>query len=772
MKYKQKDFLKKDIQCVQRIKQVNIVGIRHLSPNGSFYLINLLERIKPTCVLIEAPSDLNDTIIHIVSKNVVPPIAILAYTEELPIDTIAYPLAEYSPEYQALLWSNKNNADTKFIDLPTTAFFSFKKEKYTTDEEIEKIEEYHYNLKNIYKNIATLDKCINYEDYFEKNFEQSWDDYERLKFESQELRKITEPLEAENTPNKFAENYLRESYMAYQIEEAIKKHDPEKIVVITGAYHANQLSSITPMTESEVKSLPHRKSKTTLMPYSFYKLSRHSGYGAGNNAPAYYQLMWECTKKNIPMVNQYMSTLAQYIREKDGYCSTANVIEGVKLANSLAYLKGSAKPTLEDMHESAITCLGEGERNKLVLAFASTDIGTVFGSLPEGVSQTPLQDDFNREIKRLKIEKYKQLVATTIELDLRENTRVKSKEAAFIDLNRSTFFHRLSFLGIDFSIIQRVKQDNATWREIWNLQWTPEVEIQLVESVLKGETIELAAYYQLKEKLEDSKSLSEVTELIWIACVCQLTSELKNTIKILQELVTDTGEFIEISKSCQKLSSIIQYGSLRNFNTIELEKILGQIFLRGTLLMVDYAGCDNKLAKEVVPEINAMHNISQENFNLIDDQRWVKELEELAKRDDRNPILSGLAFSILLERNLATESDCAVEISRRLSQGTPADLGASWFEGLSQRNRYALLSRTFLWQQLDIYVNSLDDEEFKRCIVFLRRAFSTFEPREKSSVAKLLGEIWNIDEDEASILLESRLNEEELKSLDEFDFDF
>jgi len=29
------------------------------------------------------------------------------------------------------------------------------------------------------------------------------------------------------------------------------------------------------------------------MPYSYYRLSKRTGYGAGNAAPAYYELLWQ-----------------------------------------------------------------------------------------------------------------------------------------------------------------------------------------------------------------------------------------------------------------------------------------------------------------------------------------------------------------------------------------------------------------------------------------------------------------------------------------------
>jgi hypothetical protein len=113
-------------------------------------------------------------------------------------------------------------------------------------------------------------------------------------------------------------------------------------------------------------------------------------------------------------------------------------------------------------------------------------------------------------------------------------------------------------------------------------------------------------------------------------------------------------------------------------------------------------------------------------------------------------------------------------VSRRLSPGIPADLGAGWFEGLSQRNRYTLLTRLSLWEQLDAYVASLSADEFQRALVFLRRAFGGFSPREKHSITENLGEIWGVNPAHASEVLNTELTEPERKQVDElsqFNFD-
>ncbi|WP_258235159.1 DUF5682 family protein, partial [Paenibacillus agaridevorans] len=98
---------------------VRLFGVRHLSPAGAWHLRRFLDEIRPTAVLIEGPSDAADELRHIVHKATKPPIAILAYTEELPVRTVMWPLASYSPEYEALRWASEHGAHASFIDLPS-----------------------------------------------------------------------------------------------------------------------------------------------------------------------------------------------------------------------------------------------------------------------------------------------------------------------------------------------------------------------------------------------------------------------------------------------------------------------------------------------------------------------------------------------------------------------------------------------------------------------------------------------------------------------------
>ena len=769
------------VQRVPGIERVNFFGVRHLSPAASWHLLKLLDKINPRCVLIEGPSNADELVEHITRRDVAPPVAILAYTSDMPVSTVLYPFAEYSPEYQAMKWAAKNNAEVRFIDLPTDISIGLNRYEHNKDEESADGEGYYEYARDLYASLTEYNSEYSFDSYWERNFEHNLNEdayNSALTLHSAEIRQILEPIEFKSLPKSNAADLVREAYMTAQIQKSLIKYEPEETAVITGAYHALRMRRETePMADDEIEKLPCRASKLTLMPYSFYRLSSRSGYGAGNAAPEYYQLMWLCMKEGRlrELPSEYVSKVGRFIRESGGYCSTANIIETVRLSFALTYLKEGFLPTLADLHDACTACIGHGDTSEVAIAFAMADIGTAFGSLPENVSQTPIQDDMNRELRRLKLEKYKSTISQSLDLDLRENIKVKSVEAAFIDLNRSTFLHRLAFLGIDFARKTKLNQDMATWRESWILSWSPEVEIQVVESVLKGETIELAAAFLLKERLEECQDILQAAQLISTAYICKLADGTDNAVSTLQAMAADSGNFTNTAKSAMELSMIIQYGDIRNVNTEPLIPLLQQLFLRSCLLLTEAASCDDKAADDVASAIGLMHTISQENVDIVNDTEWVNALWDLAARDDRNAKLSGLAFAVLLERNLINDEFCSKEVSRRLSPGIPADIGAGWFEGMSMRNRYALLSRIELWRQLDDYIRSLDDDEFKRSLVFMRRAFGCFEPREKNSVAELLGEFWGIDAADAAMFLQSELESEEaeaLEGLNDFDFDF
>lgn len=751
------------------MKQPYVFGIRHLSPAGAWHLRSFLEEKKPRLVLVEGPSDLNDQLEHITRPETKPPIAILAYTKEVPVRTILYPFAEYSPEYQAILWCSRHGAQCRFMDLPSGVFLAFS-DVGRSDAEGEE------GRMNVYSRLDRQSGEDGHETFWERVMEHTRDTegyHQGANAFGSNLREMTAGKEGD-----WAEIVVREAYMRRQIADAVREgYAPEEIVVVTGAYHADGLldEELQPMSDEEIQALPGAEANHTLMPYSYYRLSTRAGYGAGNKAPAYYSLLWEGFLRGEPSYASYayLSKIAGFQRANGNPVSSAEVIEASRLAVSLAQLRGSAIPSLRDLRDAAVTCLGKGSFASISLAAADTEIGTAIGALPEGVSRTSIQEDFYRQLKDRRLDKYRSVTAQDLMLDLRENRNVSSEKAAYLDLYRSFFLHQLRVLGISFVQNQKVSQDNATWSEHWVLRWTPEAEIELVESALKGDTVAQAASFQMQERVSQAANMSAVAQVIEDAFTCGMAAAVSYATAGLQAMAVDAASIEELAATADRLSVVIQYGSIRRLDSAPLEPILKQLFYRACLILPGACVCDDGASKGIVEAMEQLNRASLAH-EFLETEEWLGALKETADRDDLNTKLSGFAAAILLERGSFDSERLHVEVQRRLSRGVPAELGAGWFEGLAMKNRYALIARLSLWESLDEYLGELDGEEFKRALVFLRRAFADFTAIEKDEIAENLGEIWGLNGQQISETVNSLLDEDSQKlveSLDDFDFD-
>ena len=732
-------------------------GIRHFSPAGAYFVRKFLNENRPDVVLIEGPADFDFLMDDIVSKNLLPPFAIMAYTKEVPIETVLYPFAVYSPEYQAILWARENNKECHFFDLESNIMLGL--ESKNEDEIISDAPD------KIHDKEKTLD--FDMESFWERVLEQS---------EDMNAYKSGSALFGESLRNEdevSLRDIIRESFMKRKIKEIIDSGiDSEKIVAITGAFHTSAIQSLDgAMTDKEYDSLKKKDSNITLMPYSYYRLSKRTGYGAGNTAPAYYELLWQGFIKNDKTYHErkYLSLLAKYIREHGGIVSSAQVIEATMLSRSIANLRGGSIPTLVDLKDAGITCMGGGSFGEMAMGFAQSDIGTKIGVVPQESMKTSIQSDFLSRLKALKLEKYKELVATPLQLDLRENLRVKSKESAFLDLNRSFFLYRLVTLGIDFAKIERNRQDNATWAENWILQWTPEAEIQIVESVLKGDTIDEAVAFVLGERLNNAISISEIADIIEAAFNCGIPKIVEGAGRKLDEMASGAVSIHEIAVTTSKLSDMILFGDIRKLDRKPLEPIVKRLCIRAALILAGESACDDMAAVILVEDIQSIHNVFVLH-DFLDKDLWFDKLMEVSNRDDLNTKISGLATAILLDTGKTDENTLRIEVARRLSAGMPAELGANWFAGLSIRNHYALIGRLTLWESLSEYMDSLDEEEFRRSLVFLRRAFVDYSSKEKDMIAENLGEIWGLNAAVVSEIINSEVKEVDTEILEDFDF--
>ena len=349
--------------------QINVFGVRHLSPMGAWQLRDYLDQIRPDIVLIEGLNDATGLIPDMTRKATRPPIAILAYTDSLPVRTLVYPLATYSPEYQAIKWAKDNDVDVEFIDLSSEHFLALQ------DLELELIERARQEAaervkgpslepvevpeplsaepeprRSLYERCAELAGESDYETYWERHFEHnaSRGSYRLASYEfGQALRELERGLGYAGGPRIWSAKrscgggLKRRSRLARSLKRlSLSSVHFMQLPVLKGEYPA--------MTDDELASLRQRSSKLTLMPYSYYKLSSQSGYGAGNRGLR--PILNFSGKASIRVPFQiwrlkYMSLVARHLREAGTHRSTAEVIDGVRLARTLSALKDGLAPT-------------------------------------------------------------------------------------------------------------------------------------------------------------------------------------------------------------------------------------------------------------------------------------------------------------------------------------------------------------------------------------------------------------------------------------------
>ena len=729
-------------------------GVRHLSPACAFYVREFLDRTKPKAVLIEGPSDLSGLIDGLCSYKVKLPAAILAYTTESPVRTVMYPMAEFSPEYQAMSWAKKHGVPVEFCDLPSGCLL--------VEEDDEEDKDIPHG-KSIYS-LLEKETGLDTDTFWEYRFEHSGN-YEDFIAAAEEYGKsIREFSESDER------NELREAYMRRRIKETEEKYGTT--AVITGAFHTSGIKD-KPCSDADIKLTSKLKtvgSKATLMPYSYYRLSSRSGYGAGSKAPAYYEMLWR-NRINSALENtapEYLSRLAAYQRENGFSASSAEVIEAQRLAEMLSTMRNGRLPSLSDLRDAAVTCLGHGSFGEISLACADVEIGTKIGELPEGSVCTSVQEDFMHQLKDLKLERFRTATAQQLDLDLRENLRVKSEKSAFLDLHRSFFMHRLTEAGIGFGSPLRNSQDNATWSEKWVICWTPETEIQIVEASLNGDTVEETARASLNMKLLSSQNLNNTANTLYQAMLCGLPDCIRSASAAVQKMAVECASPVDEGKTIGTLSSIVRFGSIRKLDPEPMTVIISQLYLKFCLQLYNACICDENAAEEMITAITAVHDACLAN-DFLDSERFRNILMDVADSDVVNPLLSGFACSILTEKGEIAPEKLSELVSRRLSRGTPPAEGAAWFEGLARRNRRSLIGRLTLWEKLCSFICELDDDEFKPVLISLRRTFAEFSPAEKNDIAENIGEVLGISTQQAAEIITADITEEEQQTIDELD---
>ncbi|HET9382165.1 MAG TPA: DUF5682 family protein [Streptomyces sp.] len=809
-----------------------LLGVRHHGPGSARAVRAALDATRPRALLIEGPPEADGLIELAGDEAMRPPVALLAHAVEEPGRSVFWPLAEFSPEWVAIRWALTREVPVpvRFIDLPATHTLARRSgaapgdadaapgrcgtgdggsrdigtgpadghvrpgapgdsrpvegpvrdqgEDPPRDGDTDRLRTVRADP------LAVLAETAGYDDP-----ERWWEDVveHRGAVEADPLAPFAALEEAMGA---LREAYgdggdgwdgVREAYMRLRLRAA-RREFGDAVAVVCGAWHVPALRRRTTVAADRalLKGLPKVRADMTWVPWTNRRLSRSSGYGAGIDSPGWYGHLFGVPDRPV---ERWLTRVAGLLRAEDRIVSPAHVIEAVRLAETLAALRGRPLPGLTETTDAVRAVMCDGSDVPLALVRDRLVVGDAMGEVPPTAPAVPLQRDLSRTQRRLRLTPEAQ--ERELELDLRKET----------DAGRSRLLHRLRLLGVEWGGTAASRGSTGTFRETWLLRWEPELVVRVAEAGVWGTTVLAAATAKAEADAVAATGLADVTGLAERCLLAGLPDALPTVMRTLADraaLDTDVGH---LAQALPALVRALRYGDVRGTATAALTGVAAGLAERIFVgLPPACTGLDANAAEEMRRHVDAVHGA----LGLLDDTqgvaaggaeeavgggpqgetpcgppgglgggpsgdlpeggppgpgpgsgpgpggglrgRWRGVLRALSVRDTVPGVVRGRAVRLLLDDGELAQDEAARLMSLVLSPGTPPADAAAWIEGFvggGSGGGMLLVHDERLLGLVDAWLTGVPAEAFTDVLPLLRRTFSAYEP----GVRRTLGEL-------------------------------
>ncbi len=709
---------------------VHVLGIRHHGPGSARNVKAFLEELKPDIVLIEGPPEADGILQWVMAQDMKPPVAILAYQPDKPQQSVFYPFAEFSPEWQALLYAKRNNIHVRFMDLPIAHQFALDNERKEAEQTSNVSPELNDNADTAEHDIEThlyidpishLAIAAGYSDgekWWEHMFEYRQNNEQIFEAVNEAMSELRQTYPG----RKDRREQLREAHMRKTIRQAEKEMFAD-IAVICGAWHAPVLVDMPKQKEDNdlLKGLPKVKVECTWVPWTYGRLSFYSGYGAGIGSPGWYDHTWKNPKDDGTL---WLAHIARLLRTKQMDTSVAHVIEAVRLAESLASLRGYPKAGLEELNEATLTVLCNGESILMQLIHDELVVSNRIGEVPVEIPKPPLQLDIEKYQKKLR------LPATADHkdylLDLRKDN----------DLEKSVFLHRLFLLGLQWGHKYDVS-GKGTFKEQWRLQWDPQFSIDIIDKGRWGNTVEDATSAFVSSKAGEAKTLTELCELLEQTIPAELHNVVEVLINSVNNLAAATGDVLQLMEVIPGLVSVSRYGNVRKTDASLVLSILDSMVVR---ICVSLPSACTAVQEDAAQHVLDLLFSMNDSINLLQNEaltrQWTKTTDQIAHNKNTAPVIAGYTTRLLSDRK-AVDGDVIEQLFYfAMSSATAPAIAAAWLEGFLRGSGTILLIDNTLWRMVDQWVSTLTEQVFAELIPILRRTFAGFTTAERRKLGE------------------------------------
>ena len=549
----------------------------------------------------------------------------------------------------------------------------------------------------------------------------------------------------------------REAWMRQTIRAA-QGEGFQRIAVVCGAWHAPALAKMPPAKDDAalLKGLPKTKVSVTWIPWTYGRLASASGYGAGIASPGWYDFLFATLSApkapvktgighHAPTVTtrrrgesrtthpastniatRWLAKVAHLLRAEDLDASSASVIEAVRLAETIAALRGRPLPGLPELNEATQTVLCFGDPLPLRLIEEKLIVSERLGTVPESTPMVPLAQDLAREQKRLRLPP--EATQRVLDLDPRAPT----------DLDRSRLLHRLNLLGIAWGKAERgSSRQQGTFHELWRLQWQPEFAVSLIEAGVWGNTLSAAATAYARHNADRAPDLPTLTTLLDATLLADLPEAVEHTMTRLQAEAAVAADVAHLMGALPPLANILRYGNVRQTDAAMVGGVVDGLVTRICIGLPGACGSLNDEAAEAMfQKLLATDGALALLQNASNLEAWHAVLRQLADSPNLHGLVAGRSCRLLLEAKQFDPAEAARRLGLALSAANPPAQAAAWAEGFLRGSGLLLLHDETLWQVLDDWVLALSSGHFDTVVALLRRTFATFESAERRQMGE------------------------------------
>lgn len=705
---------------------LKVFGIRHHGPGSALSLRAALTDYRPDCILIEGPPEADALIALIKDPAYRPPLALLISRADAPAEAVFYPFAAFSPEWVAMHYALHNEVAVRFCDWPAAASLMFRDAGVASRDEPSPAAAFSDDSTGRIDPVARLAQAAGEPDpevWWDGLIEQQSSSLEVFAAIAEAMTAVREG--ASDSGESDARNALREACMRQAVREA-KKAGAARIAVVCGAFHVPEIQRrVSAKADAPMVALVRALAKSikvdvAWVPWSQARLSLASAYGAGMPAPAWYGDIFAARARAHV---RFLARAAACLRAADLEASSASVIEAVRLAETLAAMRGRPLPGLQEVREAALSVLARADQLRYALIEQALEIAECFGAVADDAPSLPLRRDFEARLKSLRLKRMAE--SKLMDLDLREAN----------GLARSTFFHQCRLLGLVFAQPEGAQgRSLGSFHEYWTLRFAPEDELKLMEASQLGASMPEAATQAVLKDLP-AQTLGTLGAKLARAIDAELPMAIPKLLVAISAGAA-SGDALMLLQALPPLMNLHRYGSVRGFVPERIAPIIEVMLNRLSVgLNLSARGIDSAAAGQLLSTLHALRpfiEVSQREDWQLAFAQTIASLDLAVV----HPMLRGFAARFGYDQSGDADAFSALA-KLALSPVVPPAAASDWILG-ALKGPVVVLQHGALLTLIDHWLSTLVEEDFIALLPGLRRAFSEFDGNERRFIASVI----------------------------------